>query len=374
MELDLFKEIKNLDQSKLHPKFLYLRDYIELSGSRSILESWTKGFCDRDNKIIKEFQTTFHSSLWEFYLYSVFNEAGFQIDQSKDRPDFMIKAPHNFNVEAVVANIKQDGVSEKERTMEDQLSMTLPPHLQSDFYSVMDEAITRYSTAINSKNNKYIKEYTKCEWVAKEEPFLIAISSYDQINYGREYIYPMMALLYGLYYDVNEDSYVEKTSIKKPNTSSDIPIGIFNDKKFENISAIIFSCTVTMGKLESMAISNSKFSLNQVYNIRRDNTDNRIPYKLQKVSSEHPELLSDGLFIFHNPNAVNKLEIDTFESTNATQYFIQNNMLVSTENTYPIVARFNTSKILCRAVEPMIQENLRHFNKKTLDEFYEIRK
>lgn len=374
MELDLFEKIENLDESKLHEKFLFLRDYEELSGARSILKSWTKDFCDRDNKIVKEFQTTFHSSLWEFYLFSVFKEAGLKIDQSKDRPDFMIKEPYNFNVEAVVANIKQDGVSEKERTIEDQLSITEPPQLQKDFYDVMDEAIVRYSNAINSKNNKYIKDYSNCEWVASYDPFLIASSSYDQINYGREYIYPMMALLYGLYYDSNKDCYVEKSSIKKPNTGSDIPIGIFYDKKFENISAIIFSCTVTMGKLESMAISNNKFSLNQVYNIRRDFEDSKIPYKLQKVSYEYPELLSDGLFIFHNPNAVNKLAIDTFESTNATQYFIKNNMIFNTQNTYPIVARLNTSKILCSVVEPMIQEHLRHFNKKTLDEFYEIRK
>lgn len=75
MELDLFEKIENLDESKLHQKFLFLRDYEELSGARSILNNWTKSFCDRDNKIVKEFQTTFHSSLWEFYLFSVFRKS-----------------------------------------------------------------------------------------------------------------------------------------------------------------------------------------------------------------------------------------------------------------------------------------------------------
>lgn len=61
---------------------------------------------DRDYKMVQEFQKTFHSSFWEFYLYACFKESGFILDQSHNRPDFMIKELYEINVEAVVANIK----------------------------------------------------------------------------------------------------------------------------------------------------------------------------------------------------------------------------------------------------------------------------
>ena len=51
---------------------------------------------------------------------------------------------------------------------------------------------------------------------------MIAMSSYSQINYGREYIYPMMTLLYGLSYMPNTDSYIPVTEIK-----SQAPIVLF---------------------------------------------------------------------------------------------------------------------------------------------------
>lgn len=367
MKLNLFNRIQGIDEGKLHPKFKFFIDERikwQLSGERNILENWTNGFIDRDNKIVKEFQTTFHSSFWEFYLYAFFKEAGFTLDQEHDRPDFLIKYPYEINVEAVVANIKTGGITEDQRNLDDQLSMFIPPRLQKDFYEVLNEAITRYSNSINYKNIKIKENYSQCEWIKSEVPFIIALSSYDQINYGREYIYPMMALLYGLYYQPEINNYSQKSFIKKPNTNSDIPLGIFDNKNYENLSAIIFSCTTTIGKLTSMAISQKKsVSLNQVYNIRRDFEDTKMPYKLQIVSHKYQELLSDGIFIFHNPNSKHKIPLELFESTNATQIFINNNILASTSNTYPIVARLNVPKLFCEHYELIINKNLKLYNK-----------
>ncbi len=126
MALDLFTKLGDIDESALHQKFKFLRDEPLLDGERAILTSWTEGFVDRDNKIVKEFQTTFHSSFWEFYLYKVFKEAGFTIDFTKDRPDFLINSPTELNIEAVVSNIKQGGAGEESRTMDNILSMLEP--------------------------------------------------------------------------------------------------------------------------------------------------------------------------------------------------------------------------------------------------------
>lgn len=368
---NLFKQLKKIKENKLHNKFKLLRDEPTLFAEKEILNEWFCNFHDRDNKIIKEFQTTFHSSFWEFYLNEVLLEIGATLDITKNRPDFMITEPSKLNIEAVVSNIKDTGIKESERNLDDQLSMLTPPYMQNDFQRVLNESITRCSSAINSKHKKHINEYSNCDWVEKDTPFAIALASYDQVNYGREHIYPMLALLYGYYYDHINDSYSSKRSIIKPGTASSIPISIFDLEEYRNIAAIIFSCTVTLGKLTSIAISKGIPSLNEVYNIRRDFLDSNIPYKLQCVSPQTPELLSDGIFVFHNPNAENPLPLDFFEKSNATQYFISNGTLTNTSNTFPIVSRFNSSKFFHSGVDMLVKENLRLYNRKSLQDFYE---
>lgn len=372
MKLDLYQEIQNIDESKWHPKFKFLmNNKVQLSGERSALSNWTEGFNDRDNKIIKEFQTTFHSSLWEFYLYALFKDAGFILDQTHNRPDFIIKYPAEIYVEAVVSNIRNGGKKEDERNLDDNLSMFTPPYMQSDFYEVLDEAIIRHSNAIIHKCKKITKEYSKCEWIRPENPFVIAISSYGQINYGREYIYPMLALLYGLYYCPEFDDFIKRSSIVKKDTNADIPIGIFNNFDNDNISAIIYSCTTTLGKLTSLAISSGSLSMNVVYNIRRDYKDPRIPYKLHIVDSDSPEELSDGVFIFHNPNAKHKIPVEYFKATNVTQYFVENDNLRYVGNPFPIVARMNIPLVMKSEFDIIITENLRAYNRVSFKNFYE---
>lgn len=141
--------------------------------------------------------------------------------------------------------------------MEDILSMIEPIHLQEDFDTNIREAITRYSNSIQSKDKKYI-DYSKDKKLKfdKNVPYMIALSGYEQINYANNFYYPMMALLYGLYYDNTNNKYTQKKSIIKPDTEDkDIPLGLFLDDSKSHISAIIFSCTVTLGKVTSLAIS-----------------------------------------------------------------------------------------------------------------------
>lgn len=340
--LDIFAKRGDLDEDKLHTKFKFLRDQAVLFEERKILMNWTEGFLDRDNKIIKEFQTTFHSSFWEFYLYRVLKDAGFEIDFTHNSPDFMIKYPIELNIEAVTSNIKKGGLQEKYRNSRNILSMVTPPHLQDNYRNFLNEAIARNSNAIHSKSTKYLEKYRTKSWIKEETPFLIALSSYGQIDYGREYYYPLLALLYGLYFIPTTNEFKPVTEISKPDSNSLIPVGIFKNIKFEHISAIIFSCTTTLGKLTSLAISDSKFKShpNTVINIREDYEPPI--YKIQTVSFDNPEELSDGLFIFHNPLAKNKVAKEIFSHTNAIQFNYENDELTVVGENLPIVSRLNT--------------------------------
>lgn len=368
--IKLFDLCEGITKEKYHDKFLNLiNKELMMDNERNILSSWTEGFVDRDGKIVREFQTTFHSSFWEFYLYAYFKKCGFKLDQSRSRPDFLIDGPKKICIEAVVSNIKQNGVPENKRTIADQISMMIPPWMQADFSKLLDEAIVRHSNAINSKRNKYIDEYHSLPWV-DSLPFVIATASYDQINYGREYIYPMMALLFGLYYIPEKRCYVSRASIKKPGTNSDISINLFAKPEFEKVSAILYSCTNTIGKLTSLAISSGRPSMNKVYALRENLSGNGPQFQLQEVGEDNPEWHSDGLFVFHNPNA--KYPLDQSDFPNCTHFFFEDNNIKISNFFTPLVARINTSIIFERPIRMMIEEYLRIYNGVSFEEFYDI--
>ena len=51
--------------------------------------------------------------------------------------------------------------------------------LQEDFFQIQHETVVRQSNAITSKMKKYENEYSKCDWVKEDVPFVIAMSSYS---------------------------------------------------------------------------------------------------------------------------------------------------------------------------------------------------
>ena len=367
--IDLFENIKGVKKNQRHPKVRFLDTSEQVRAEKNILNEWTKGFVDRDNKFARQFQETFHSSFWEIYLYKLFAEAGFELDQSHQTPDFIIKKPYEVYVEAVTANIRSGGKPEEKRTPADQFSMLIPPHLQPDFLDVLNEGIIRGANAIQSKHRKYVEEYTSREWIHKSRPFIVAMASFDQINYGREFIYSMLALLYGMYYDNSQGIYCAKTTITKYNSNTEIPIGIFLNDHYEDISAVIFSCTLTLGKLTSMSISSGNYSFNNVINIRQELDSKR--YLLHEVSLQCPEDIADGVFVFHNPNAKNKLPKEFFGSLAVTQFFLEDEDLKYSGNAIPIVARLNIPTILKATFQPHIHECIRQYNQLDAADFYE---
>lgn len=346
--MDVFIKVESLQESELHQKFKLIRDEPYYSGAKKIIESWTSNFHDKDNKIVTEFQTTFHSSLWEFYLHAMFEELKLPLEVKYNRPDFIISGDSQFYVEAVVSEIKNGGVPESERSFDDYLSMLTPISTDEEFSTLINEAIVRHSHSINKKLDKYTGFYDKNKkrrkpgyvedsGVDKNKPYVIALASYDQINYGKEYIYSMMALLYGLYFSPEKNTYLEKSSIKKPGSDSDIKLGIFNDERMRNVSAVIFSNTLTLGKLSSLSKSIGHDPAH-VINIRYDYEAPH--YKIHEVDTSNPEFLLDGVYVFHNPNANVSFESDAISNSGMLQITKDSHGLAMMGERRPIVARF----------------------------------
>lgn len=96
---------------RLHPYFKSLITNEEFKPVQETLTMWSQGLLARkkeSNKFINEFQLSFNSSFWELYLNKAFLDMGFNIDYSKESPDFNLT--HNsgriINVEAVTSNNK----------------------------------------------------------------------------------------------------------------------------------------------------------------------------------------------------------------------------------------------------------------------------
>ena len=179
----------------------------------------------------------------------------------------------------------------------------------------------------------------------------------------------MLALLYGFYFNPLTGDYDKISEITKPDTASKIPIGIFNNNSMSEISAIVFSCTVTLGKLTSLAKSQGASVFNSVINIRHDQDEPH--YKIQDVSQESPEELSDGLFVFHNPYAKNKLSKEFFNDTNAIQITIVGRNLQFEGNNLPIVSRLNT--LIVDSIKPIVFNEIFHrFNPAYISSIFKV--
>ncbi|OAJ58381.1 hypothetical protein A6V36_05510 [Paraburkholderia ginsengiterrae] len=345
--MDVFTRVDGVLDENLHPKFKLLRDEPYYRGAKLIIEGWVNDFHDRDNKIAREFQENFHSAFWEFYLHAVFKEVGVTLTHKYNRPDFVVEGSAGFYVEAVVSEIKKGGISESERTFDDHFNMLLPIKTDAEFSDLIDEAIVRHSNSIGEKLNKYtgyfnkkgkwIPGYKECAWVSVDKPFVVALASYDQINYGKEYIYSMLALLYGQYYSPENKRFEQKKSVTKPGGSAQIDLGIFFNERMRDVSAIIFSNTITLGKLSSLSKS-IQIDPAHVINVRFD--FNFPHYKIHEVSEDQPEHLLDGLYVFHNPNAKVKFDCHEFTDNYVLEISLLGGDILMSNARRPIVARY----------------------------------
>ncbi|MFG0720858.1 hypothetical protein ACF8PU_04115 [Pseudomonas sp. GLN_6] len=320
LNLDFFEPLVPAD--KFHKNF----SSIIIKGrkaERDLFSSWAEGFVDRDNKIVKEFQTSFNSSFWEIYLYRVFVEFGCVIDWSKSSPDFSISSNGGeFVVEAVTAGAANGKPNEWDKNFSDEELESI-----KRFKVLNTEAIIRLSNAVLSKVRKYNESYNKLDHV-KRKPFVIAVAPFEQPHFNLQYDRAIRALLYDCY--VDEDVFLDEPGsypegpptvqlgfVTKDN-GSEVPLGFFNDSGMEEVSAVIFSCTATWGKLSAMCDSPEKITT--VWSTWAT-YPNGVPEKRLLGPKEHAETVIDGLQVYHNPYARYPLDPSIFKGDRVVQHF-----------------------------------------------------
>lgn len=319
--LNLFGALK-CDANMTHPHFktLMSEEYEEV---RQIISRWASGFEDRDNKLDKEFQTTFNSSFWEIYLFQCFKDLDMEVDFSKPAPDFSVKTKTGqvLNIEAVTANHANDSPPE-----------WAPQKIKSDT-DFLNFACVRILNAIDGKHKKFTSSYSKLNHV-EGAPFIVAVAPFEQPMSSTQNNEAIIRVLYGKGID-KSNTWEEidiPTVIKKENVS--LQLGIFTSDKYKHISAVIFSTIATIGK----AISQT--STPRSIRCCRYHEKIGALYEITE-NSMYFETHLDGLQIHHNPFAIHKLPPEAFNKYEITHYYydIESGEMDNQQKTFTIVSR-----------------------------------
>ncbi|MDV7475319.1 hypothetical protein R5C08_09405 [Acinetobacter baumannii] len=295
-----------VEEDKQHMIFKMLLNE-DLYSERNVILDWANGFIDRDNKFIKEFQTTFESSFWELYLNKILNTENVNIDYTHYAPDFVCnKNNSSFCIEATIANPEKDGLAAYGFS-DEHINFNI------DFKEFNRKSIIRIANSIVSKTQKFKKSYKELSHVAGK-PFILGLNSFDRPHSHFIGHRGLFAVLYGIYF--NEEKAISENlnyipqeridSIEKDN-GAEIPLGFFTNSEYEDISAVIYNPYATWGKVRALAEvseANKSCVFNAVYTRSNESERTLIPDIHEKIpKAEYSESIFDGLYIFHNPYA-----------------------------------------------------------------------
>jgi hypothetical protein len=316
--MDLFTPI--VPPTKFHPNFancIANRNAYD----EAVLSQWAEDFVDRDGKFVEEFQTTFNSSFWELYLHAVLKEVGCKIDFTHHAPDFVVTDPIPFVLEATVALNASDAQPEWAG-----FDLNSRPGDLNEFNRA---AMLRLLNSISAKSKKYLDSYQTQSHVTGQ-PFVLALTPFDQPFFYLQVQRAVEAVLYGYY--VDEQAYIddpsklasiEGTKLKtiRKNNNVELPLGIFNSTDYAHISAVLFNSSATWGKVR--ALSNDPYPL-IYFQAVRSNPTNGDCFAFQGWKADYDETLFDGMRVYHNPHATHPLDWRVFQEPGAFQAVCEN--------------------------------------------------
>lgn len=311
--MKLFDDVVPLD--KQHPIYRLIKDH-RFGPERAVLEEWAEGFVDRDGKFCHEFQKSFEPCLWELYVHAYLKHVGAQIDFSFHAPDFVVSGDQEYCVEATIAAPPVGGKPAYGWGYAD-----IPEY----FNKFNSEATLRICNSFTAKVRKYRETYSQLSHV-NDKPYVIAIASYDRPFSHMAVSRPIVSALYGLYYDEdltlakcekNVINYNVESVIKSGLTN--VPLGYFTNASYSDVSAVIYSCLATWGKVRALAVNPTADS---IYTTFHPNSNNIHATVLHTPKAQYKEHLLDGLYVFHNPFAANPLDTNALTHPRIAQAYV----------------------------------------------------
>lgn len=326
---DLF--IPRAKVSKLDSYFQIIAKSPTHSAARNVINEIMPHFFDVDGNFVQQFQTTgFDSRLWELYLFCYFNEEGLQINREHFAPDFLLSSGDSeVSVEAVIVSNKNlqeicRNIPTREDIIKEQKFMSAK--WGSSLYSKLTH---------KDKNGTHYWEYQH----TKEKPFVIAIADFHNTCSMTWSQGSLITYLYGFEYDHFFDSNgnlivkpIKVTTHPKGDGRNSIPSGFFFQENSENVSAVLHSSCATVSKFSRIGkqcgLDENNVLMYRIASVYNPDPNAVIPQIFSYfVTEQNSEPWSEGVTVFHNPNAKYPLPADFFP--NAAQCYLQENLIVT---------------------------------------------
>ncbi|WOA31780.1 hypothetical protein [Alloalcanivorax xenomutans] len=302
---DLFTDV--IPENEQHHGYRVLKNEPRFEAARNIISEIVNSFVDNDGHFEREFQSVnFQARLWELYLHIYIHNAGLMVENNHPAPDFEVSFfGEKIFIEAVTVN-PSENVSRPDlpppqthEEIEERLNDFMPIKFGSPLYS------------------KLQKKYWEKEHVSGK-PIILAIHDYHNDNAMTWSRTALSEYLYGIRTRIVDGKPFVEDIEKHSWEGKEIPSGFFFQDEAENISAVLFSNQATipkfnrMGKIAGLGSADVKMIRNGfLYNPDPD-AIHPIPFSKDLDDSDYEESWSDGLIMFHNPNAKNPVDPDAF--------------------------------------------------------------
>ena len=305
---DLFQDLNN--EEKQHPIYKLLNSNISQSMAKETIKEVSYHYKDIDGNFIDQFQSVngFDSRVWELFLFCFFREQFFSFKRNFNAPDYMIeKFNQEIAVEAVIVSRKTELDSGPKNDKEIQAKLE-------------NEVPLLFGNALFDKMKK---KYWEKDHV-KNKPFVIAIADFHDALSMTWTFNSLSNYLYGYKYDHSFDENgklivipVKIDDYTKPNGTK-IPSGFFFQPNSENVSAVIFSSCGTLSKFNRMGKqaelgSNIPTLLRTATFYNHEPNANKPNVVTYQVDRNSEETWSEGVIVYHNPNAKIPLDPEFFD-------------------------------------------------------------
>lgn len=307
---------------KYHKYFKLITEESGYKSAKKLMQEIAYSYVDVDGNYIKDFQTTgFDARLWELYLYIYLHSAGCSISNEFQAPDYNISYfGDECCIEAVTVNPNP------------KFDERPPNGPKETFKYIRDYMPIKFGSPLFSKLQK--KYWEKPH--VRGKPFIIAIHDYhmeatpDNLGSMVWSRGALMDYLYGQrlkqYEDKNGEMKIEyeedgvtpvfEEIDKHEWKGKMIPSNFFEQPDSENVSAVLFSNNATITAFNRMGqlagISEEKNTMIRQCILPNPNSPEPIVKGYNIDSDEYEEAWSDGLIMYHNPNAKHPVSNEMF--------------------------------------------------------------
>ena len=317
-------------EDKRHPKFELVRTAVGWEPARRMLDDVYQGFDDRDGNFLEQFQTTgFDERFFELYLFAYFSRSGFSIDRTHAVPDFLVERQGiKVAIEATTVNPPQTGAVKRfGRSLKDVSGKDA-----RDYF--LNELPIRFGSPLFSKLQKKYWTLKQC----RDRPFVIAIEAFHEADAHLISDNSLLSYLYGstdtAHWADDGKLEIQHHPIEKHQLGQkEIPSNFFGQPGTENVSAVVFSNSGTLGKFSRMGYQHG-FGCETIDVSRWGfwfNPDpNTMDPTFMAYNLDAPPFVEpwgQGLIVFHNPACKYPLPRGYF--VNAVQGYVKGGAFVA---------------------------------------------